>query len=62
MDNPFSVEDKLEQALCKEIAAEQVVHVPLSEYAIGSPRYERLHEAMQTASRFSWPLEGQVNV
>jgi hypothetical protein len=32
-----------------------VVHVPLSEYVVGSPRYEKLLEAMTNAQRFTWP-------
>ena len=50
--------DPIQQRLCEEIAASQVVHVDLAEYAVGSKRYERLMEAMNNNLRFSWPLEG----
>ena len=41
----------------QELAVEQVTH-PLDLYQPGSERLEKLYEAMATAQRFSWPLEG----
>ena len=54
--------DGAETRLHAELAAE-VTHPPLADYHIGGERYERLHEAMKTAQRFSWPLNGyEVNL
>ncbi len=41
------IADRLEQALHEEIAVEQVVHVDLAEYAIGSPRYNKLIQSFE---------------
>ena len=35
---------------------------PLEEYAPGSPRLERLYEAMELANKYSWPSTLEVNV
>lgn len=40
---------------------DECVHVDLSEYQIGSPRYEQLHAAMQLNNRFQWPSQYEVN-
>jgi hypothetical protein len=50
-----------EVKVMKEIEAEQIVHVPLDEYAVGSPRYEKLWQSIQLAHRFSWDT-GEANV
>ena len=39
------------------LAADQVTHVPLDEYAIGHPHYERLLVQMHEASAFRWPSQ-----
>ena len=39
------------------LAAEQVVHVPLDEYQVGQPRYERLLCQIKEASAFRWPSQ-----
>ena len=51
-----------EAAVKADLAATQVVHVPLEEYEIGSERYERLWLAMQGSRRFSNPEEIRFNV
>jgi hypothetical protein len=43
------------EEVAKKMEQEQIVHVDLREYAVGSPRYERLIEAMALAQRFTWP-------
>jgi len=54
--------DGAETSLHEELAAE-VTHISLAEYQIGGERYERLHEAMRHAHRFSWPMNGyEVNL
>lgn len=51
-----------EAAVKADLAATQVVHVPLEEYEIGSERYERLWLAMQGSQRFSSPEDLRFNV
>lgn len=46
----------------REIERDQIIHVDLSEYQIGSPRYEQLHAAMQLNQRFQWPSNFECNV
>jgi hypothetical protein len=62
MDNPFLVIDPREQALHREIEAEQVRKVDLDEYQPGSERLERLYVAMETAQRFTFPSTMEFNV
>ena len=50
-----------EAAAKADLAATQIVHVPLDEYQPGSPRYERLVEAMRGSRRFSSPEELRFN-
>lgn len=55
--------ESAEQRLKADIAAEQVTHVDLTEYATGSARHEQLWTSIEQAQRFSWPIDGwQVNV
>lgn len=56
------VVDLLEQRLMREVEREQVVHVDLADYQIGSPKYERLIQSMNDAVRFTWPEHVTVNV
>ena len=51
-----------EAAAKADLAATQVIHVPLEEYTVGSERYERLWAAMQGSQRFSSPEELRFNV
>ena len=51
-----------EAAAKADLAATQVIHVPLDEYQPGSERYERLWAAMQGSQRFSSPEELRFNV
>ena len=63
MFSQFSViEDRYERKLKDEIRREQVRKVPLSEYAIGSPRYNQLIAAMEQAQRFKLPEQFVLNV
>ncbi len=44
-----------EEQLLKELEAEQIVHVDLAEYQIGSPRYQALMAAMDNQVKYQWP-------
>lgn len=46
--------DRHEQGLVDEIAAAQISRPDLSEYAIGSPKYNALQLRMQLATRFTF--------
>ena len=63
MFSQFSViEDRYETKLKDEIRREQARTVPLSEYAVGSPRYNQLLAAMEEAQRFQLPEQLTFNV
>jgi hypothetical protein len=50
-----------EAAAKADLAATQVVHVPLEEYAPGSERYERLMVQLEQANHWRSPEELRFN-
>jgi hypothetical protein len=38
-----------------EIAHEQITRPPLSEYAVGSEKFEKLWESINLANKYQWP-------
>ena len=50
-----------EAAARADLAATQVVHVPLDEYTPGQPRYERLMMQMEQANHWRSPEELKFN-
>lgn len=56
------IEDERERKLLNEIKREQVRKVPLKEYSVGSPRYEKLIQAMEMAQKFQMPEQYTFNV
>lgn len=63
MFSQFSViEDRHEAKLKDEIRREQVRKVPLSEYGVGSQRYNALIAAMELAQKYQMPENYSFNV
>lgn len=54
--------ERQERRLRNEIEREQIAHIPLTDYAVGSPRYERLIQAMDEAQRFQFDSIMEFNV
>lgn len=52
---------RAEQSLLAELRDSQVTH-PVDEYQAGSPRLERLYQAMDEAQRYQWPSEVRINL
>lgn len=50
-----------EAAAKADLAATQVIHVPLEEYAVGSERYNRLMAQVEQARRYQSPEELRFN-
>jgi len=51
-----------EAKVLRELASEQVVHVPLEEYQVGSEWYEKLMVVMSLANRFQQLSSLEFNV